>query len=199
MVRLKNVSRLCALGNSNAAPQTRDPCPAIAVGSSMNKRLTAALVAVGSALLLAGCATVSREGRVAVSLVSVRPVQSSLFETTAELTLRITNETVRPLSLAGSTHRLYLNGTYVGRAVTNEKLRIPHLGTSTQVLNAHLENLVLMRKAQELGNVAAVDYRIDSRLLAAEEEGGGVITTTSTGQLDLSGLLPAQSVQPRAQ
>jgi len=165
----------------------------------MNKRLTAALFAVGSAWLLAGCATLSRQGGVAVSLVSVRPVQSSLFETTAELTLRITNETVQPLALAGSTHRLYLNGTYVGRAVTNEKLTIPHLGTSTQVLTAHLENLVLMRKAQELGNVGTVDYRIESQLLAAEEEGGGAFATISTGQLDLSGLFPAQPTQPRAQ
>jgi LEA14-like dessication related protein len=157
----------------------------------MYRRLYAALLALALAFLLPGCATLSREGGIAVSLVSIRPVETSLFETTAELTLRITNESTQPLALAGSTHRLYLNGTYVGRAVTNEKLSIPKLGTSTQKLTAHLENLALMRKAQELGNVPTVDYRIDSRLLAADEEGGGGFTTTSSGQLDLSGLLPA--------
>ena len=164
----------------------------------MYQRLPAVFCALALIGLLSGCATLSREGGVAVSLVSIRPVETSLFETTAELTLRVTNESVQPLALAGSTHRLYLNGTYVGRAVTNEKLSIPQLSTSTQTLTAHLENLALMKKAQELGNVPAVDYRIESRLLAADEQGGGTFVTTSTGQLDLSGLLPAQ-VAPRAQ
>jgi hypothetical protein len=149
---------------------------------------------------LAGCATLPREGGVAVSLVSVRPVQSSLFESSAELTLRITNESLQPLSLAGSTHRLFLNGTYVGRAVTSERLAVPSLGTMTQTLTAHLENLVLLRKAQELGNVSTVDYRIDSRLIATEESGGGTLSARSTGQLDFSGLMAAMPLEPaRAQ
>ena len=153
----------------------------------------------GIAGMMVGCATLSREGGVAVSLVSIRPVQTTLFETSAEVTLRLTNESSRPLALAGSTHKLYVNGTYIGRAVTNERLTVPYLGTTTQMVIAHLENLALMRKAQELGHVPAVDYRIDSRLLATDETGGGTLAATSTGQLDLSGLLPGAPASPRAQ
>lgn len=130
----------------------------------------------------------------AVTLVTLRPIQTSLFETTAELTLRFTNESAQPLAFAGSTHRLYLNGTYVGRAVTNERLAVPQLGTTTQTLTAHVENLALMRKAQELGNVSTVSYRIDSRLHATPESGGRTFAATSVGQLDLSGLLPAEDL-----
>lgn len=140
-----------------------------------------------AALMLGGCATLPREGGVDVSLVSVVPQQSSLFETSARLTLRFVNENARPLELAGSTHRLYLNGTYVGRAVTNERLTIPQLGTMTQTMDAHLENLVLMRKAQELGNTSTVEYRIESRLLPVSDE--RAIGATATGQLDLSGFV----------
>lgn len=142
---------------------------------------------VALAVVLGGCATIPREGGVSVSLVSVVPQQSSLFETTARLTLRFINETARPLELAGSTHRIYINGAYVGRAVTNERLTIPQLGTMTQTMDAHLENLALMRKAQELGNATVVEYRIDSRLLPLADE--RAIGATATGQLDLSGFI----------
>lgn len=148
--------------------------------------------------MLGGCATLPEDGGVAVSLVSIRPVQTSLFETSAELTLRFTNEASRPLTLAGSTHRLYVNGTYVGRAITHEPLTVPQLGTMTQTLTAHLENLALMRKVQAMANVATVGYRIDSRLHTAETQGGGTLAATSSGELDLSGFLPAQPA-PRAQ
>jgi LEA14-like dessication related protein len=124
-------------------------------------------------------------------LVSIRPVQTSIFETSAELVMRFTNESSLPLVLAGSTHRLFVNGTHVGRAITNERLTIPQLGTVTQTIPAHLENLALMRKMQELGNVSVVEYRIDSRLHATAEEGGGTLATSATGQLDFSGFLPA--------
>lgn len=134
-----------------------------------------------------GCATLPKVGGVAVSLVSVTPQQSTLFETTALVTLRLTNEGSAPLGLAGATHRIFVNGTYVGRAVTSEPLRLPGLGTLTQTVTAHLENLTLLRKAQELGNVPSVDYRIESRLLPSDER--GEVGAVATGQLDLSGLM----------
>lgn len=152
-----------------------------------------------AACLLAGCASIQREGGVAVGLVSIRPVQMSLFETSAEIILRFTNESSRPLVLAGSTHRLFVSGSPVGRAITNERLTIPQFGSITQTIPAHLENLALIKKAQELGNASLVDYRVDSRLHATDESGGGTLSATATGQLDLTGLLPAGAAPSRAQ
>jgi LEA14-like dessication related protein len=176
-----------------------DPRRTTGVRRGMKRILFSASIVVALIIGLNGCATLPQENGVAVSLVSIRPLQSTLFETSAELTLRYTNESTRPLTIAGSTHRLYLNGTYVGRGITSERLTIPQLGTMTQTLTAHVENLALMKKAQELGTAANVNYRIESRLHAADEQGGGTFAATSTGQLDLSGLLPAQAGQPRAQ
>src|SRR5688500_18135504 len=90
---------------------------------------------VSLALVLAagsGCATISRSSALSVSVTNVLPTQASLLETSAALTLRFVNEGVEPLKLAGGVHRLYLNGSYVGRAVTNERLTVPALGTVTQ-------------------------------------------------------------------
>lgn len=171
-----------------------NPRRAARVGERMKQWTRAFASAVLVAVVVAGCASLPRAGGVAVNLVSVVPQMSSLFETSAALTLRFTNEGTEPLRLTGSSHRIFLNGTYVGRAVTSESIAIPRLGTATQTMTAHLENLVLMRKAQELGNVPAVDYRIESRLHPADER--GTIGATASGELDLSGLLEPPPARP---
>lgn len=143
---------------------------------------------IASLASLAGCATFNSRPEASVSVTDLRPVEASLFETSAELTLRYTNESGEPLSLAGSAHRLYLNGSYVGNAVTNQALQIPALSTTTQVVIVHLENLALVRKLRELPNAQAIKYRLESTLHHSDGSGRGALKTASTGELDLSGL-----------
>jgi LEA14-like dessication related protein len=169
-----------------------DPLPRLRVESGMNRWLHLLLLS-GCIVWIAGCASLPRRGGVAVSLVSVVPQQSSLFETTALVTLRFTNEAAQPVELTGGTHRIFVNGTYIGRAVTNERLSLPRLGTSTQAVTAHLENFALLRKAQEIGNVPTVEYRIESRLIVGEDADIGAI---ATGQLDLRGLMEQAGFTP---
>lgn len=148
-------------------------------------RLLAAVFAFG----LAGCASLQQTDEVDVTLVDVKLVQASLLETTADLTLRFSNERPEPLQLTGASHRLYLNGTYVGRALSNAKLAVPQLGTTTQVVRIHFENLTLFRKFAELQQMPAIDYRLESRLMAEKSTGfGGALRTQSSGRLDLTGL-----------
>jgi LEA14-like dessication related protein len=144
------------------------------------------------ALWATGCATFTASRDVSVGLVNVLPVNASLFETSAELTVRVTNQTARPLAFAGSTHRLYLNDSYVGTAVSNSRLTVPEFTSSTQTVTVHLENLVLLRKFTELSNSRAtkVAYRMESQL---HPEGGGLgrVKALATGELDVSGLMEA--------
>jgi LEA14-like dessication related protein len=147
--------------------------------------------ALGGVLLvvmLGGCATLSRPGSVSVTLVDVRPLQASLLESTVAVTLRYTNEAMEPVSLEGSSHRLYLNESYVGRAVSDERVSVPRLGTVTQTVTVHLENLTLMRKAGELAKSPRIGYRLESRLHPAEGQGFGSMKAMATGELDISGL-----------
>lgn len=161
------------------------------------KRLSPRVLAlVTCSALFAGCATLSDTGGLSVSVTHVQPTEASLFETVADLTVRLTNETPRPLALAGSTHRLYFNGTSVGRAVSNQRVSGPDLGTVTQTVTVHLENLPLIRKVTELAQTEAprISYRLDSVLHPAEGQGYGSFRTTSTGELDLSSLAMPTSV-----
>jgi hypothetical protein len=156
-----------------------------------NVALRAWVVAI--ILSVFGCATPPRLGGLTVSLVSIRPVAMALLETTAELTLRFTNETGRPLQLGGGSHRLYVNGSYVGRAVSNQSLLVSEFGTATQIVTAHLGNLALMRTAQEIEQSAVADYQIESMLQLSRDNGGGRLETIATGRLDLSGFLAGSS------
>jgi LEA14-like dessication related protein len=149
-------------------------------------RLLATLIALTLGNFLGGCATLTRNGGINVSLVNVLPRQASLFETSADLTLRLTNDAREPITLVGSTHRLYLNDTYVGRGVSSERLGLPSLGTATQTVTVYLENLILMRKATELGNARVIAYRLETEFHPADAGRFGNIKAVTNGEFDLS-------------
>jgi LEA14-like dessication related protein len=145
---------------------------------------------VWSALLacLAGCATLAPGPTVGLSVVNLRPLQSTVLETGLELTLRLTNESAQPLVLAGSTHKLYLNDSFVGRAVSNERVTVPAFGTATPAVTVYLENLTLLRKATEFAQAPKLAYRLESRLHPADGAAFGDVLARATGELDLAGL-----------
>jgi LEA14-like dessication related protein len=158
------------------------------------KRSVLVVLLFASSLWLAGCASLGSNRTVIVNVVDIRPAQATLLETTGVLTLRFTNETPEPLQVRGSSHRLFLNGSPVGRGVSNDILTIPPLSTVTQPVTIHLENLTLVRKAAELSRAPnAIDYRLESELFAVGAPGGKALRATSTGQLDVRGLLDATS------
>jgi LEA14-like dessication related protein len=139
---------------------------------------------------LAGCATLSPQRSVNVAVVDVQAAQATLFETTAVVTLRLTNETPAPLSLKGSTSKLSLNGSSVGTGVSNEALTLPPLGSVTQSVTLHLENLTLLRKAHEFSQAPdTLDYRLETQWFSTDGGGTRDLRTTATGQLDVRSLL----------
>lgn len=158
------------------------------------KTLRSLLLGLFSSVIMAGCATFSRSGGVDVSITNLLPTNASLFETSAALTLRYTNESASPRTLAGSSHKLFLNGTYIGRAVTHERVSIPAFGTTTQTVTVHVENLILLARVAQMSQGTAppvLAYRLESRLQPENGGGFGTLKTLSTGELDLRPLLNA--------
>lgn len=145
--------------------------------------------------VLGACATLQNDAELAMSVVNLLPARASVFETGGALTLRYTNEGPSGVTLRGSSHRLYLNGSYIGRAVSSEPLTIPPLGTATQLVTVYFENLTLLRKILELSQGAAptLDYRVQSYLYR-EPESAGRIRLTASGQLDLRSLMQRLSL-----
>jgi hypothetical protein len=138
---------------------------------------------------LAGCNTPTRSGNVTATVIDFRPTDASIWETRATLSLRYTNTGISALHLEGAAHKLYLNGSYIGQAVTHEGLELPALGTATQAITLFLENLALVQKLEGLQTATAIEYRLESILYVNTTEGrSSAIKTSAAGKLDLSEL-----------
>jgi len=144
------------------------------------------LPALGAACLLfwSGCASFTPTDQASLNLVGIQSANSTIFETTIALTLRVTNETNQPLRLQGSSHELTLNGNMVGRGVSNTVTDVPPLGTATFPVTIRMDNLKLLNQFGGGRLPPEIAYRLESRLFtqAGQERGLSVLTE---GALDL--------------
>jgi hypothetical protein len=76
----------------------------------------------------------------------------------------------------------------VGRAVSNERVTVPAFGTSTPAITVYLDNLALVRRANEFSQATKLAYRLEGSLHPADGAGLGDLKATATGELDLAGL-----------
>lgn len=136
-------------------------------------------------LLLAGCSGGFRPGGVTVAIVDFKPTEASLLESSGILTLRYTNENVAPLGFSGSKHKLYLNGSYVGTAVSDQPFGVPPLNSVTQDVTVRFENLALIKQLMALGDSATASYRIESVLYQTVDEDKYDLKVLGQGSIDL--------------
>jgi len=150
-------------------------------------RFVAVALALACGVFVAGCNSFELSG-VTVSLVDVKPVSAALLESSAVLTLRYTSENVMPVGLSGSSHKVYLNGTYVGKAVSKEPLGLAALSSSTQAVTVRFENVSLLQQFVAMRERQTASYKIDSVLYVTSGEEKLDIKTSSTGSVDLRSL-----------
>lgn len=139
------------------------------------------------AFVFAGCGSVPRLGGISVQLVDLRPADVTALETKAIMTLRFTNENVIALGFSGSTHRLFINGQYVGKAVNDRSLGLAALTTVTQDVTIYLENGALLRQLIQVAHDGAVKYRLESSLAQTIGDRRNRIDTSSEGSVALPG------------
>ncbi len=140
-------------------------------------------------LLLAGCQSPSSVGEIAVTVVDIKPTGSSLFESRAIMTLRFINENIMPVAFSNSTHKLYLNGTYVGNAVNNQPVGLAPTSTQTLEVALFLENLKLINQLSRLSQSNEVSYRLTSTLSYQAGDEKDKIKADTSGSIDLTPLL----------
>ena len=157
-------------------------------------RVSAALLRPGFVLLLAllfcSCATFARREGVQVSLVNLALGEATVWETELRLTVRIQNELPEALVVDGAVHKVYLNGTYIGEGLSNERLEIPRLSTATQNVTVHLRNISMLTKLRGIIDAQAVDYRMTSLLYTVNQ---GRYRAEREARLDFKDLQPASA------
>ena len=144
-------------------------------------------LALAAALLFCGC---GKSNGPSVNLVSVHFKDATAFETTATFTMRISNEAPEAGRFTGSAHKIYLNGLYVGKGLSDSEVEVPRLGTVTQDITVHLNNLALATRIKSVIEAKRFDYRIQSTFY-----GKGMFSSLHSeteGRLDLKDFTPTE-------
>jgi LEA14-like dessication related protein len=153
---------------------------------------TLAFLALGLSVLLSGCNSVDKSGGISVTVVDLKPLDASLLETQVLMTLRYTSESLNPVGFSGSSHKLYFNGAYIGRAVSHTPLGLPPLSTTTRDVTLVIENAALVKQVLAMQGRATASYRLESVLFLTSGDTDLKVKTDSEGTLDLRGLQSAQ-------
>lgn len=147
-----------------------------------------ALFVVGLSVILSGCTTPVKPDSVSVTVADVKMADATVMETRVVVSLRFTSESLNPFGFSGSSHKLFFNGQYVGRAVNNQPFGMPPLSTTMQDVTLVLENTALLKQALSMRNNPVVKYRLESVLFSTRGDDDMKLKTSSEGTLDLSAL-----------
>ena len=140
--------------------------------------------------LLLGCARFRHVEGLEVSLTNMRFTDATLLETTGEFTLRVENESPAPVLLNGAVHKIYLNGLYIGKGLTSQSLEVPRLGSATQDVTIHLQNLSLATRLRAILEQQAIDYRVATIFYMDTPRGTRKCSASSQGTLALRDFTP---------
>lgn len=150
------------------------------------KTFLSLLVVVG---LFCGCAG-SNPGP-SVSLINLRFEDATALETTATFTLRLSNESPQPIQLEGEVHKIYLNGLYLGKGLSDQAVEVPRLGTITHEVKVHLSNLALATRIKSIIESKSFEYRIES--VFHGKSTFSRMRSESSGKLELKDLIPEET------
>ena len=152
------------------------------------RRLLATLTVL--VLSLAGCATTQDDGDFDVTLVKVDSAHGTEGEFQFVFTLRLQNASPVAVALDGGAHKIYLNGVYVGQGLSNERVEVPRLATTTQQVTVNLSAFRLARAAYRIYNTHQADYRVESTLYAVRGAGTRRIRAHMEGTVNLDEFVP---------
>ena len=159
-----------------------DPTPPMKLTSSL------VLLLLSASVVLSGCRTPPKVGEVIVSVTGFRPAASSQPKNHAVMILTVTNEGVEAIALSGSTHNLYLNGSYVGKAMSDAAIGLPAVGSQICEVTVVIENPAVVRQALTGPGQPMAAYRVECALQFDVGEDKFSVKATGEGRVDVRGL-----------
>ncbi len=114
---------------------------------------------------------------------------ATALETTAVFTLRVSNESPAAVQFNGEVHKIYLNGLYVGKGLSDQTVTVPRLGTATHEVTVHLSNLALATRLKAILESQGFDYRIHSTFYG--ESWFSRMRSENAGKLELKDFTPS--------
>jgi len=138
---------------------------------------------------LVGCLSHRTFGGISVTAVDLKPATANAPGTQAALTLNFANENVMAVGITSSTHRLFLNSSFVGTAVNANPLGVQAMAAATQVVPMKFDNLALVQQLAGAAGATTASYRLETDMLVLAGEEKIHIKSLEQGTLDLSPLV----------
>ncbi|MGE5130728.1 MAG: LEA type 2 family protein [Sphingomonadaceae bacterium] len=135
-------------------------------GRSLSAAAIAALL-----LALAGCVTVPPPD---VFVINLEPLEGGALEQRVKVDLRVQNPSNQPISAAGVSLKLIVNGQPLARGVSNEHFTVPALGEATTSVVTSTTLVDLLRQVYGAQGRTSFEYRLEGRLYLESPPGGSV-------------------------
>lgn len=139
------------------------------------------------ALAAWGCVSLGGLEPPELTLADLAFVDATLFESTLEASLRVTNGNPEPLEVDGVSLRLSLGGVSVGRGTGDVRVQIPRFGSAVVPVTVHVSNLKMVARLRALLEAEAIDWGVDGRIYVLRGTGTARVPVSAAGRLDLRG------------
>jgi len=146
------------------------------------------LLLVIAAVAASGCVTTEPMEPPGVTLVDLDIVDATLFESTLDVAVRISNDNPEPLVIDGAVIKLELNGIKVGKGASDERLELPRLGSVVRRVELHMNHLALATRIKGIIEAKVLNYGVTGKVYVVRPSGSvRGMSFESRGQLDLRG------------
>jgi len=152
-------------------------------GVILGKMLLVLAVVVAS-----GCVSTEPLEPPGVTLVDLDIIDATLFESTLDVAVRISNDNPEPLVIDGAVVKLQLNGIKVGKGASDERLELPRLGSVVRRIELHMNHLALATRIKGIIEGKVLNYGVTGKVYVVRPSGSvRGMSFESQGQLDLRG------------
>lgn len=141
-------------------------------------------------MLVTACASLTPLESPDLTLVDLELTEATMFETTLQVRLRVANPNPDPLTFAGASFKLDLDGHRVGRGLTSETYVVPRLGSEVMEVTFHISNVSLLLRLKEILELKTLSYGVQGKLHLQHALGTRKLKVSSAGRFDLDASAP---------
>ena len=119
-----------------------------------------------------------------ITLAGVELSEVTMFETTVQVQLRVSNPNPEPMTLEGASFKLRLEDYKIGRGLSSEIVTIERLETAVLNVTFHVNNAVVLLQLREILQQEAVDYGVQAVLYTRGSWGTKKLKVDREGRFD---------------
>ena len=150
-------------------------------------QVVAGMVLLVGLFTISGCVTTGPVEPPEITLVDLKVVEVTVFETTMSAAVRIDNPNPEPLAVQGASFRIILDGRKIGTGMTPEEFTVERLGSEVVEVPVHVNNASLLLRLREILGADSISYGIRGTLFVDGGWGTRRLKVQRQGQLELRG------------